>query len=194
MALKVLCAGFSKDEKAGLESEVRSLLGSRPVDEKWTVSVVKTGAKVAVTVDGPDDRLRAHNFVAEPRELRSTLYEALARAGFAGGGAAVPAAAVPRQAPPVMSRAPVTPSAPYSPSIGGSTGEDEEWEAPIPGERRDTHKCPNCQKPFMVSYVAVPNEKSTLVSVACPHCWKVDRVLVGENAAIAKEYHADKAR
>jgi hypothetical protein len=45
----------------------------------------------------------------------------------------------------------------------------------------------------VVSYELQPNEPSQLVAVACPHCWKLDRVEVGESAAIERAYRADKA-
>jgi hypothetical protein len=44
-----------------------------------------------------------------------------------------------------------------------------------------------------VTYEVLPNEPRQLVAVACPHCWKLDRVEVAEGAAIERAYRADKA-
>jgi hypothetical protein len=58
---------------------------------------------------------------------------------------------------------------------------------------RDRHQCPSCNGSFVVTYEVQPNEPNQLVAVACPHCWKLDRVEVGESAAIERAYRADKA-
>jgi hypothetical protein len=184
MPLKILCAGFSKDEKAAIESEVRKTLAARPSEELWNVSVVKTGSRLAVTVDGPDERLRSKNFAVERRELKGALADLLAHNGFGPPGSAPP----PAPSGPSPMRA--------SSTAGFARGPEEgeyDWEPPTPGgERRDTHRCPSCSQPFAVTYDMVPNEPRQLVSVACPHCWKVDRVEVSESAALAREYKAHK--
>jgi hypothetical protein len=202
MALKILCAGFGKDERTSFESQVRSVLGARVEDGSWTVSLVKAGPRLAVTVDGPDERLRSKTFMAEPVELERSLLDLLVRNGFGAAGPAPAAAgpvgsssgsfATPRQPPAPVGSSSGSFATPPQPPAPVDPGEDEEWEAPVPGERRDTHRCLSCLKAYVVVYVTVPNEKKEQVSVACPHCWKVDRLEVGETAALAKEFRADK--
>jgi hypothetical protein len=57
---------------------------------------------------------------------------------------------------------------------------------------QDAHSCPSCNQRFVVHYEVHPGEPSQLVAVACPHCWKVDRVEVSESAALERAYRADK--
>jgi hypothetical protein len=196
MPLKTLCAGFSKDEKAAIESEVRKVLTGRPKEELWTVSVVKTGSRLAVTVDGPDERMKSKNFACERLGLKGELVGLLARHGFGPPGAAPPApSSSPSPRPAASAPAPpMRPSPAASYSRGPAPVEEEyDWEAPSAGgERRDTHRCPHCSGAFAVTYEQVANEPRQLVSVACPHCWKVDRVEVSESAALAREYKAHK--
>lgn len=60
-------------------------------------------------------------------------------------------------------------------------------------ERRSPGQCGKCRRAFVVSYQAFPDEGEESVPVACPHCWQVNRVLVAESAAEAKDYRAEKA-
>jgi hypothetical protein len=201
MPFKILCAGFSKDERAALEADVKPVLSTRPRDENWTVSVVKTGHRLAVTVDGPDDRIRGQNFVTDPRDLRMSLSDLLVRFGFdapsgsgAPGGFAAPSGVAARPTT-VANVGPPRDRVAIPPNRARpihSAEPDEDWEAPVGGERHDTHRCSTCQKSFVVTYVALPNEAKETVSVACPHCWRVDRLEIGQNAALSKEYRADK--
>jgi len=55
-----------------------------------------------------------------------------------------------------------------------------------------THQCEKCQRRFAVVYEALPNEPRYTVAVACPHCWEVDHIEIGENAALSKQYRADR--
>src|SRR3954447_7074736 len=82
MAAKILCAGFDKAERGSVESEVRHVLSQRPSDEAWTVSVVKTGGRLAVSVDGPDDRLRGKSLVVDLAEVREKLSQLMLNSGF----------------------------------------------------------------------------------------------------------------
>jgi hypothetical protein len=185
MALKIMCAGFGKDEKASLESDLRKSLAFRPAQEVWNVSVVKTGSRLAVSVDGPDERLRAKNFLVEPAEVKAALLDLLTRTGFG------PEGAVPKT--PASVHATDWPGTSSRPAASGPD-ESYEWEPPPgPGERRDSHRCPHCAQPFTVTYESGGNEPRQLVSVACPHCWKVDRVEVSESAALSREYRAQKS-
>jgi len=186
MALKIMCAGFGKDEKASLESDLRKSLAFRPAQEAWNVSVVKTGSRLAVSVDGPDERIRAKNFLVDPPEVKAALLDLLIRSGFGPEGA-VPAT-------PASVHANEWPGTQARPGSGsGREDESYEWEPPpAPGERRDSYRCPHCSQPFSVTYESGANEPRQLVSVSCPHCWKVDRVEVSESAALSREYRAHK--
>jgi DNA-directed RNA polymerase subunit RPC12/RpoP len=187
MAHKILCAGFNKDEKSAVEAQVKPVLAARPKEEAWTVSLVKTGSRLAVSVDGPDERLRAKNFVADLPELRKELSDLLGRAGFGPPGYAAP--------PPVRPAAPARDEAPPAAAAPGSSAPDGEYEwepPPGPGERRDSYTCAKCNRRFAVIYDHNPKEPRQTVSVACPHCWQVDRVEVSEGAALAREYRAHK--
>jgi hypothetical protein len=57
---------------------------------------------------------------------------------------------------------------------------------------QDAHSCPSCSQRFVVHYEVHPGEPRQMVAVACPHCWKVDRVEVSESAALERAYRADK--
>jgi len=62
-----------------------------------------------------------------------------------------------------------------------------------PSERRGRFDCHGCGRPFLVVYQAAPNENERSAPAACPHCWHVNHVLIGENAAETREYQAEKA-
>lgn len=223
MPAKILCAGFDKAEKGTIESQVRGVLAQRPAEEAWMVSVVKTGGRLAISVDGPDDRLRGKSLVVDLPEVREKLSLLLLNSGFPVGtgtpapvappspktrtatATPPPASAPPRAAP--ASRPAAPPAHPSSPAAPRSApplsrsvpsppaDEDEEWESPhASGERRVTLQCSRCQGRYAVVYDAVPNEPSRAVSVACPHCWERDQIEIGENAALAKTYRADKLK
>jgi hypothetical protein len=68
--------------------------------------------------------------------------------------------------------------------------------APAPpapaGEARLAHRCDTCRKDFVVVYQAAPGEGQEVVSVACPHCWAVTRLMIGERAALDRDYRADR--
>jgi hypothetical protein len=86
MAAKIFCAGFDKNEKGTIEDEVRRVLSQRPASEAWMVSVVKTGGRLAISVDGPDDRLRGKSLVVDhQREVQEKLSLLLLNAGFPVG-------------------------------------------------------------------------------------------------------------
>jgi hypothetical protein len=267
MPNKILCAGFSKEEKGAVEAEVKPVISARPSEESWTISLVKTGTRLAVTVDGPDERVRGKNFLAELWELRQKLLDLLVNNGFPPiesksspgmpkpslepksspaipkpslepksspgmpknllrptppepkSSPAIPKPAVipkpmpsapkPAVRPAAAVAPPITPapqrhvSAPLTPppsrivSTPPSSSQEEEydWESPhTPGERRKTSHCGKCKRRFAVIYEALPNEPQMVVSVACPHCWEVDRIEIGENAALSRAYRADQLK
>jgi hypothetical protein len=52
--------------------------------------------------------------------------------------------------------------------------------------------CEKCQGAFVVTYEGIPGEPQITVAVACPRCWHINHVPVGENAAASQDYRAEK--
>ncbi len=52
--------------------------------------------------------------------------------------------------------------------------------------------CESCQGAFAVNYERIPGEPQVNVAVACPRCWHINHVPVGENAAGSQDYRAEK--
>jgi hypothetical protein len=88
--------------------------------------------------------------------------------GALGGTPAGPAAAPAGARPP-------TPAPPAPPAAGGRL------------------RCEKCGAGFMVVYDAQPGEPMETAPVACPHCWAVNRVSIGAEAALTRDYRAEKA-
>jgi hypothetical protein len=65
----------------------------------------------------------------------------------------------------------------------------------LPGRVRvqDHHVCGSCQKAIVVSYESDPDEPKKLAPLACPHCWKVNRVPIGAWAVEGGDYQAERA-
>ena len=42
-------------------------------------------------------------------------------------------------------------------------------------------------------YEAQPGEPLVLAAVACPHCWQINRAMVGDWAAAGHDFRAEKA-
>jgi hypothetical protein len=184
-SVKVLVAGIGKDERAELESRVKRALGSHASEGSWTVSLVKLGAKWSVTVNGPGERFKSLSFAIDDARLQDAIRDAVG----GGGPAETPpqaGAASPAPRPPARAAAAPAPSSPR----GGTT------PAPSiarPGEVRDSHVCPQCQKAVTVVYEAQPGESKVSAPLACPHCWHVSHVEVGAWAAAGGDYRAEKA-
>jgi hypothetical protein len=67
-------------------------------------------------------------------------------------------------------------------------------EGPTPNEtQRNAHVCGTCANAFVVLFESFPEEAERTVPVACPHCWQLNRVPVGQWAAEGEEYRAEKA-
>jgi hypothetical protein len=164
MSLKILCAGCSKDERAGVEAEVAAGLGPRVRNEPWTVSLVKIGDRWSVTLEGPDRATRGSNFMAQEGRVRQAIAEALDR-----GAPAAPA--------PAAARRPVRPAAP---AVSGPRG-----------ERRDRHECSKCRKTYVIVYETEAGEPTETVPVACPRCWQIDHVAVAQSAGINSDYRVE---
>lgn len=170
MALKILCAGGSKEEKGAVESAVRAGIGSRPPNESWTVSLVKVGRQWSVTMDGPDKSSPRATFIAGEGRLRDAISQSIAHRHVSGGGASAPAgahAAVP---------------------TGGATA-----TSGLGGQRRNAYQCPKCGNNFVVSYEVEEGEGEEVVPAACPHCWNIENVKVGITAAVNSDYRVDKS-
>jgi len=99
MALKILCAGGSKEEKEAVETAVRAGLGPRPPAESWTVSLVKIGRQWSVTMDGPEKTSPRSTFMAAEGGLREAISDSVARRGGAGAAAGGAAAVSPGGGP-----------------------------------------------------------------------------------------------
>jgi hypothetical protein len=169
MALKILVAGIDKDARARVEGAVKQAVGWRASGEDWTVSLVKIAGQWSVTLNGPGERFRNLSFPADENRLSESISEVLeggevGKPGPASGGMAT-----------ASGFAPARPSGPA---------------ATASGER---HVCQDCQQAFVVTYESQPGEAKVLAAVACPHCWKINRVEVGAWAAGGREYRAEKA-
>jgi hypothetical protein len=44
----------------------------------------------------------------------------------------------------------------------------------------------------VVIHEATANENEVSAKVACPHCWHLNHILIGENAALSKDFRAEK--
>jgi hypothetical protein len=70
--------------------------------------------------------------------------------------------------------------------------------APIPAPKaatrtmHDRHDCHRCQHAFAVVYELEPDEAQETANVACPYCWQVNQVLVGEAAAYTEAFKAER--
>jgi phage FluMu protein Com len=163
MPLKVMLAGCSDEDKERLESLVRSVIGTRAHQGEWSVSLVRIGDKWSLHLDGPDESLRGISFIADEAGIRDGLLAPLRQAGMANKA---------------------------EPGEAGA-----ESEEPVVGptdQQRDRYTCATCRKLFAVVFPAYPNESRTHVPVACPHCWQLNQVPVGEWAAAGEEYRAEK--
>src|SRR5207249_8968383 len=127
MALKILCAGGSKEEKEAAEAAVRAGIGPRPAAEAWTVSLVKVGRQWSVTLDGPEKSSPRSTFIAGEGRLRDTISQSLAHRGPDG----LPDSAARPQAP---TRRPTAASAPRR-------------------QRRNAHQCPSSGTGLVVVHV-----------------------------------------
>ena len=221
MSLKVMCAGCSVEERERAESDVRRGLGALAAGgETWIVSVINLQSRWSVTLDGPG--IRALNCTAPPGRLAETIQEALQRTGAPPGAAApsaggtAPAAAaalaarpaVPAPSPvlpaagrgtnPPSTARPTAPAPPRSaplraPAAGNSASAGPRSAiSPASGPRRDRHECVQCHQRFGVMFEAVAGEPEHMTPVACPHCWHMNHVLVGETAADTSDYRAEK--
>lgn len=59
-------------------------------------------------------------------------------------------------------------------------------------ETRIEHVCRSCRRPFAVLYDARRQEPKVSAPVACPHCWQIDRVEIGDWAASGHDYRTVK--
>jgi hypothetical protein len=81
MALKLLIAGCSSDERDSVASIAKSVLGNRPKEEPWNVSMVKVANQWSVTIDGPEPKYKGLNFVAPTEKLAGELRNEISKAG-----------------------------------------------------------------------------------------------------------------
>lgn len=174
MSVKILCAGCSKEEREQAEADVRKALAERAASDNWMVSLVKLSGRWSVTLDAPAARLRGLTVVAPEGGLVDSIRDAL-RAG------AAPAAAAP---------------APSPAGTRGGTSAPAPRSAPPPAaavRAGGRLQCEKCAGGFTVVYEAHPGEPQEAAPVACPHCWHVNRILIGVDAAFNRDYRAEKA-
>lgn len=57
---------------------------------------------------------------------------------------------------------------------------------------RDRQECHRCHRAFVVVYELEPDEAQESASVACPYCWQVNQVLIGEAAAYTEAFKAER--
>ena len=57
---------------------------------------------------------------------------------------------------------------------------------------RDRHECRSCRHAFAVIYELEGDEDQEMVSIACPHCWQTNHVLIAEAAAYTEAFRAEK--
>lgn len=162
--LKLLVAGVDSDTRSLVESAVRHALGGRAVSEVWTVSLVRIGDKWSVTLDGPEPRFRNLSFTATQERLSTAIREAIGAPAASVGSGAGPAGGI-------------------TPASMAGTG----------SEARVQHVCERCQQPFAVVYEPRAGETKVLAAVACPHCWEINHLEIGDWAAAGKDYRAEKA-
>jgi hypothetical protein len=173
MPLTFLCAGCSPDERDVAEASVKAALGERPRNEAWVVSIVRSGANWSVTLDGPEHR--ALSFVATDATLGDSIRERLTgRPSPPPATAGAAAKAAPEPQPHKAAPAPAAQAA-----VGL-------------GSMRDRHECRSCRRAFVVIYEVEDSEDQEMVSIACPHCWQTNHVLIAEAAAITQAFRAEK--
>ncbi len=165
-SLKVLVAGVDKDTRTAVEASVRGALASRPPGEPWTVSLVQLGGTWSVRLEGPRERGEAVSFMVDGMRLVERL-----RAAVETGPKPV-----------------VAPSA--QPAASAHAG-----PAGLPGPAgpvREPHTCERCQQHYVVAYERLLDEPRVRAAVACPHCWGLNFVEIGDWAAAGHDYRAEK--
>ncbi len=210
MPLKIMCAGCPKDEREPAETSVKAALAG--ATGSWTVSLVKIGRQWSMTVDGPEIK---HKTVVVPEGgIKQAIQELLLSDAPApaprapapptlsapvGAPAARPTASVPAPAPARPPRpaapapAPRAPLPPSRPAPAPAAPRTRPRPAAKSGERQDRYDCQFCGGVFLVIYESSGSSSQETVAVACPHCWKNSHVMVSEDAAISRDYRAEKA-
>lgn len=198
MALKVLFAGCSKDEREGAEAVVKRALAEASASAAWTVSLVKMGEQWQVTADAPAAQVRARTVIVPGSGLAAALTQ------IAAPAAPAPPAAAPAQAPAAPRPTDATPMRGLSPvtlaSIQEQAASASSDLTPVRGIPAVTpaakppgvHACAKCGKGFRVVYESAPGEGFEDAPVACPHCWSLNKVKVGSEAAATGDYRADR--
>lgn len=104
----------------------------------------------------------------------------------------VPRPTVPAPARPVIPGAPrQAPQAP-PPGMARAPGPPRSSPPTRTGVRQDRYDCQHCGGAFVVIYESAPDDSQETVAVACPHCWKNSHVMISEEAALTRDYRAEK--
>jgi hypothetical protein len=141
--------------------------------------------------------------VSRPPEPAPTRAPAPARPAIPGGPSTPPTSQPPAR--PTTSRAgadtlvrPATPPA-RSPASSAGAAAGRAPSAPRSsttaraGVRHDRYQCEFCGGAFVVIYESPADSGQETVAVACPHCWKNSHVMISEEAALSRDYRAEKA-
>jgi hypothetical protein len=99
MALKLLCAGCSKDEREAAEAAVRKALGGRAEGGAWTVSLVRVSDQWSITLDASAYGVRSLHLVAPEGRLCETIAGALEPPSAATVAPVVPQTSTESRAP-----------------------------------------------------------------------------------------------
>jgi hypothetical protein len=73
MALRILCAGGTAEERERAEALTRAAIGPVQPAEAWQVSLVRTAGQWSVTLDGPGENLRGKHAAATEEKLREAI-------------------------------------------------------------------------------------------------------------------------
>jgi hypothetical protein len=198
MPVKIMCAGCPKNEREPAEASVKAALGQAA--GSWSVSLVKIGRQWSMTVDGPE--LKHKTLVVPEGGIKQAILELLPSAPPPSPRAPAPPTHATPAAPAARAPAPVPAPAraprPAAPATRASLPPTRPAPAPATrtsqsGERQDRYDCKACGGAFLVIYEASAGLSQETVAVACPHCWKNSHVMVSEEAAISRDYRAEKA-
>lgn len=164
VGLKILIAGCPPKDRGRIEGVVKGAFAELSESDPWNVSLVKLGDKWSISLHGPEPRFEGLSLTASEENLHATIL-----------GVLNPSVSEPASAPAPENQA-------TTPAPAGAEPDSDNC---------DRHRCPSCRRPFMVIYMAQPDEPVTKAPVACPHCWQMTQVPIAEGAAATEEYRAE---
>ena len=186
------------------------------VQGRWSVTLDGPAIR-ALTITAPPGHLResihdalaaktAAPAAATPPPMPAPLgAAATAPAPPTAAAAAAPVAPAARPTPAARAAPAAAPAAPRSASAAPRAPAAPPPSAPAAAPLRaaarpasapaadGTYSCEKCGQRFRVLFESMPGEEHRPAPVACPHCWHVNRVPVGDDAAAGGDYRAEKA-